>query len=336
MSIAESDTRVLADLVAWLEAIGRPAADMPTLMPGDVSLRRYARVVSSDGEAAIAAYYPREIRSAQARFDAAAELLERAGVRVPRRMVTDLERGWSLVEDLGARTLYDLRDASWEALEPALSEAVEIAGRIGRIPTAAVDALGSPPLDRDLLRRELRQTEVSLLEPAGALAHAETRAALAAALDRLCVQLASEPARSCHRDFMARNLVVAAGALGGGLGVLDFQDLRRGPERYDLASLLNDSLFPPEPVEARLLERATGDAQPSPGYRRAVAQRALKAAGTFAAFAARGSDRHLRLIPETLERASVHLLRLPETSDAWRLLLRRSGADLGVPERLLH
>ncbi|MCB1009156.1 MAG: phosphotransferase [Acidobacteria bacterium] len=336
MSIPVSDPRVLDDLVAWLEAIGRPAAETPTLMPGDVSLRRYARVVLAEGEAAIAAYYPPEIRSAQTRFDAAAELLERERVRVPRRLVTDRERGWSLVEDLGVRTLYDHRDASWEALEPALAEAVEIAGRIGRIPAEAVDALGSPPLDRELLRRELRQTENALLEPAGALADLETRAALDAALGALCAELAREPARSCHRDFMARNLVVLGGELGGELGVLDFQDLRRGPAPYDVASLLNDSLFPPDPVEARLLELATGDPRPAPGYRRAVAQRALKAAGTFAAFAARGSDRHVRLIPGTLARASEHLLRLPETADAWRRLLRRSGEDLGLPERLLH
>jgi len=196
--------------------------------------------------------------------------------------------------------------------------------------------LGSPPLDRELLRRELRQTESALLEPAGALADPETRAALDAALGALCAELAREPVRSCHRDFMARNLVVVGGELGRDLGVLDFQDLRRGPELYDVASLLNDSLFPPHPVEARLLERATGDARPVPGYRRAVAQRALKAAGTFAAFAARGSDRHVRLIPGTLARASEHLLRLPETADAWRRLLRRSGEDLGLPERLLH
>ena len=105
---------------------------------------------------------------------------------------------------------------------------------------------------------------------------------------------------------------------------------------YDLASLLNDSLFPPEDVEARLLERATGRARADDGYRRAVAQRALKATGTFAAFAARGSSRHLGLIPQTLGRATVHLLELPETEAVWRRLLRRSGETLGVPERLLH
>jgi len=323
---------MLADLGAWLETLGRPPIAVPEPLPGDVSLRRYVRVVLAGGEAAIAAFYPPEIRAAQARFDAAAELLERVAVRVPRRLATDAERGWSLVEDLGPRTLYDERGVGWDRLERVLEEAVEIAGRIATIPTAAAESLGCPPLDRELLRRELRQTESLVLDPAGAIADAEERAELASALDTLCERLAREPVCSCHRDLMARNLVPTA----AGLGVLDFQDLRLGPAAYDLASLLNDSLFPPADVEARLLERATGSARPDDGYRRAVAQRALKATGTFAAFAARGSDRHLGLIPETLGRATVHLLALPETGSVWRRLLRRSGSALGVPERLLH
>jgi aminoglycoside/choline kinase family phosphotransferase len=332
MSPTDATARLLDDLAAWLEVLGASAGAAPELLAGDVSLRRYVRVLLANGDAVIAAYYPPEIRGAQARFDAAAHLLERAGVRVPRRFATDLERGWSLVEDLGPRTLYDEREDGWQRLEEALAEGVEIARRIAAIPVEATTALGCPPLDRELLRRELRQTETMVLAPAGALVDAAERGALEAAFDALCRELAGEPVSSCHRDFMARNLVPTA----AGLGVLDFQDLRLGPVGYDVASLLNDSLFPPPAVAARLLEQATGSPRPGAGYRRAVAQRTLKAAGTFAAFAARGSDRHLGLIPQTLARATAHLLELPETAAIWRRLLRRCGDDLGLPERLLH
>ncbi len=331
MSSADATSELLHDLATWLEEIGCPAASPFDPLAGDVSLRRYVRVTLRSGEQAIAAFYPIEMRAAMRRFDAAAELLERAGVRVPRRLARDADRGWSLVEDLGPATLYDESDGDWTRLEPALAEAVEIAKRIGAIDRELVAALGNPPLDRELLRRELRQTEETLLAPAGALAVPEEAASLRRAFDKLCAALADEPTLSCHRDFMARNLV----RVRGEIAVLDFQDLRLGPADYDLASLLNDSLFPPGDVEARLLEDATGSSWPSAGYRRAVAQRALKAAGTFATFAARGSDRHLGLIPATLERASRHLLRLPESAGPWRTLLRRSSGALSLPERLL-
>jgi aminoglycoside/choline kinase family phosphotransferase len=112
---------------------------------------------------------------------------------------------------------------------------------------------------------------------------------------------------------MARNLLPDG---RGGVALLDFQDLRLGPPAYDLASLLNDSLYAEPELEARIvgarLERVGG----WEGYRRAVAQRCLKAVGTFARFASTGRTRHLRLVPPTLERALRQLVQLPETSAA--------------------
>ena len=58
--------------------------------------------------------------------------------------------------------------------------------------------------------------------------------------------------------------------------MLDHQDLRLGPPRYDLASLLNDSLFPPPELEARLVRAALGEeatAEDFLDYHRAAAQR---------------------------------------------------------------
>jgi aminoglycoside/choline kinase family phosphotransferase len=96
------------------------------------------------------------------------------------------------------------------------------------------------------------------------------------------------------------------------VGVLDHQDLRLGPPAYDLASLLNDTLFPPPAVEAELLRRAAPSAAARERYHRAAAQRTLKAVGTYAAFARRGMERHLPLISPTLGRGLAHLARTPE------------------------
>ena len=126
----------------------------------------------------------------------------------------------------------------------------------------------------------------------------------------------------------------------GGVGVLDHQDLRLGPPAYDLASLLNDSLFPPVEVEERLLRRAGVPAEGTERetYHRAAAQRTLKAVGSYAAFAGRGSDRHLCLIPPTLARALHHLGRLPETAHlkerlarAWKPALDGAGLERLLP-----
>ena len=170
----------------------------------------------------------------------------------------------------------------------------------------------SPPLDASLLRRELTQTWDELLAPRGLTGEPPLAAALARALDALCAELAAPAPVPCHRDLMARNLVPLP---GGAVGVLDHQDLRLGPPRYDLASLLNDSLFPPPEVEEAILAGVLRGDEDRLRYRRAAAQRTLKAAGTFAAFARRGSDRHLGLIPPTLARACGHLSALPETAE---------------------
>ena len=306
-------------LAAWLARSGHGAVEISPLA-GDVSARRYFRVREHRGGTLVAAVYPPELAAAQRRFARAAEMLERAGVRVPGILVDDVEAGFSLLEDLGAATLYELRNLSDEERARYLDSAAEAAARIAALDPAEVAGLGSPPLDRALLRRELETAWRLFFVPRG-LDHA----GLAAALDRLCDRLAAAPLRPCHRDFMVRNLVALP---DGGIGVLDFQDLRLGPASYDLASLLNDSWFAPGPLERRWLEQALPGPETRLQYRRAVVQRGLKAVGTFLAFAARGEPRHLPLVVPTLGRTFPHLAALPETAELWRELeepLRRAS-----------
>jgi len=310
----------LDDRSAWLAQHGFAAVALEP-MPGDVSPRRYLRVRAAGGSTAILALYPEPGRDSCTRFTATTALLERAGVRVPRILATDRERGVMLLEDLGPRTLYDLEAEPWEILEPFFERAVDAVARIRALPRHEVAAL-NPPLDRALLERELEKTCAVFLAPRGLLGDAAERAAFETALAELCARLGALEPLACHRDFMARNLVPLP---GGEVGVLDHQDLRLGPPQYDLASLLNDSLFPPPAVEARMLGLGPPAAAPL-DYRRAAAQRALKAVGTFAAFAERGAERHLRLIPPTLSRALDHLEALPELAPVAPALRRRWAA----------
>lgn len=318
---------ITQDLESWLREIGVGGSGGIgvrglTPLAGDLSQRRYFRIVLDDGALLLAAHYPESLRGAMGRFAAARSLLAGAGVRVPEIRRSSSERGWMLVEDLGAETLYELGNREPREpreprppseLEAHVRAAVESAGKIAALNVNAVAELGNPPLDGAALRRELDPAFEFLLDAQGLSELPRERRELLLALDELCDHLGGDPLVPCHRDFMSRNLI----PLADGIAVIDFQDLRLGPPAYDLASLFNDSFFPDSALENALLpaEWKTGLAHEQ--YSRAVVQRTLKAAGTFARFAAQGQPRHVLLIAPTLARTARHLAALPETAGAF-------------------
>ncbi len=292
-------------------------------LPGDLSTRRYLRFGTPSGGTLLVAVYPAAAVEAQRRFARAAALLAGAGVRVPSILANDPERGWMALEDLGERTVHELASRGWPGLLPYFRDAIVQLHRIAALPARDVAALGSPPLDAELLARELGAAFTHLLDPAGLADQAALREELRTSLDALCGQLAADGAVPCHRDFMARNLVALP---GGRVGVIDFQDLRLGPPSYDTASLLNDSLFPEPEIEQDLRALALPPGVAIEQYRRAVVQRCLKAAGTFARCASEGRPERLALIAPTMARAASHLERLPETERIYAALREWWGA----------
>jgi aminoglycoside/choline kinase family phosphotransferase len=294
-------------IARWLETLERVPREVEALT-GDISLRRYFRAHFADGTSAIVAYYPMKLRAVCRRFRATTELFVTAGVPVPRVLAADCKRGLMLVEDVGTHTLYDDSERAWDVLAPLYRTAAEYVRRIQTLPRASVATL-NPRLDASLLRWELRKSWDLVLVPHGLVGDEQTAAALTGALDDLCAELGREERLvPCHRDFMPRNLMV----MRSDLLVLDHQDTRLGPPAYDLASLLNDSLFPPRALEEELRERLHPGAGGALDYRRAVVQRAIKAVGNYADFARRGFDRHLPLVKPTLARAWRWFDELPE------------------------
>lgn len=301
----------------WLDAQGVPFVRVEAL-PGDVSPRRYARVVMEPAGTAVLAFYPTSLIEGGDRFVRAAALLRAAGVRVPEIEAWDPEAGIMRLEDVGDRSLYDAARAG-DAIDDVRRRAVDLATRIGTLDRDAVAAL-NPPLDAALLRSELDQSWRLVLAPRGLTGEGPESETLRRALGLLCDALGEETPRPCHRDFMARNLMLPG---GDELVVLDHQDLRLGPPWYDLASLLNDSVYADPAREAAALDQARVARPERETYHRAAAQRALKIVGTFAAFAQRGVTRHLPLVAPSLRAARRHLLRLPETAT----VLHRLGPD---------
>lgn len=300
----------LDSALAWAAGEGFEAVSSESLT-GDVSARRYVRLDGSVGSA-ILALYPPELSSTCRRFVRSSRLLGAAGIRVPELLATDCAHGRMLLEDVGRRTLYEERGRGWAELEPYLERAVEIAARIATLSPDSVEAL-NPALDEAALRRELENTwVVALGEPD--LGRAGFPPALATALAEMLSRLAESPRAVAHRDLMARNLVPMKGtgqAAAIQLAVLDHQDLRLAPAAYDLASLLNDSLYPPRRLEERLVSKLVSSGRIL-DYHRAAAQRCLKIVGTFVAFEQAGDARHRPLVAPSLERARRHLATLPE------------------------
>lgn len=297
-------------LVARIENWCRDRGHAPTrieVLPGDVSPRRYARLFLAEGRCAVAAYYPAAARDAFSRYLATTRLLAGAEIRVAAVLDADEQAGWMLLEDLGSESLYQCGlTTPWSELAYYFRQARDIQQRIAALPAGDLGCL-NPPLDRALLACELTVTWDVFLEPRGLLGDAAFECSLRCALAALCDALAAGPQAVCHRDFMARNLMI----IGDSLAVIDHQDLRVGPSAYDLASLLNDSLFPPPEVEDLVLEGVSDRFRDD--YHRAAAQRTLKALGTFTRATAAGSKLHAPLIRPTLERALRCLARAPET-----------------------
>jgi len=306
-------------------------------LAGDVSRRLYFRARMRGGGTVVVAIYPEDLAGACRRFAISGRLLGEAGVPAPRILAVDCDAGWMMVEDLGSQTLFDRYSGlaePWQALLPYYRGAIRLADRIASIPRREVAAL-NPPLDGSLLRGELQQTWEAYLGPRGLTRSRGVGRLLARALEALCEALGGEGSVVCHRDFMLRNLMPRRGVSGAPFVepvVLDHQDLRLGPPLYDLASLLNDSLFPPHAVVEELLEARSLGPAGWLSYHRAAVQRTLKAVGTFARH---GSERHRALIAPTLRRACEHLSRLPEAAgvDAERIAALSAQDDFQSPER---
>jgi aminoglycoside/choline kinase family phosphotransferase len=295
-------------IARWLTSSQSKSVDILPLW-GDVSRRRYFRVTFDNLETAIAVSYPDDMRPVCSRFLVTTALLGTAGVRVPRVLRSTCDQGLMLVEDLGSTSLYDLSGRAWDDLMPLFSQAQSYLESIQRLPEREVSGL-NPPLDGMLLRQEIDLSWRALVEHGMVSAPPFLQKQFKAALATLCDQLDNCPLVPCHRDFMGRNLMLTEPDRL--LAVIDHQDLRLGPELYDLASLLNDSLFPPPAIETRLRSASIEGENALLLYRRCAVQRTVKAAGTFVRFAAQGDKRHLPLVPATLQRAAYHLRYLPE------------------------
>ncbi len=307
------------DAIALREALADrlPAgADLSTALEpitGDASTRRFFRVRSGSGSVLVAALYPETDR------ERAAHDLE-----VQRWA---WERGLPVAEPVAVSgrvlMLEDLGDSGMAGVlrtdrDGALRAALDTCAAFQR---CRWQDAPNPAFDAAFFGRELAGfvAATGLADEDGTVAY----------LDSLCVALASHPYRLAHRDFHADNLL----ARGGRMWAVDVQDLRGGPDTYDVVSLLRER-GGADAVEddAPWAERAAEALEWEPGWRRryleCAAQRGLKVIGTFLRLAASGRTSYLDLLPPVRRRTAAAL----EALAAPAAVCAAAGGDAADPD----
>jgi aminoglycoside/choline kinase family phosphotransferase len=229
----DGDSR-LEQITQWLaqEWHGRLLRIEPASV--DASFRRYFRAWHANGATRIVMDAPPG-REDIAPYLQVAALLEQCAVHVPRIEAVDMQRGFVLLEDLGAtHYLARLRDAGQAG--PLYADALEALLRIqtrGRHGARQLARYDRATLGREMaLMPEWFCTRHLQLDPGE-----EGRALLAAVFEFLCDEALMQPTVLVHRDYHSRNLMVTQ---LHNPGIVDFQDALDGPVGYDLVSLLKD------------------------------------------------------------------------------------------------
>jgi N-acetylmuramate 1-kinase len=286
-----------------LESLARDAGLEPigvAPLAGDAGRRRYFRIALAGGGTLIGVVYPPEEDDSRRRWNAAREALSSVA-RVP-ALVAEGDGGAQIVEDFGTEDLAERFSSQPEGRAEWLERAAEGAARVA----ALDDPRLNPAFDAALFRRELdlaREAVFDMLLESPLPPDARRVHDLFA--DELAAEIAEHPFVLCHRDYHANNLF----PVGGAAAMIDFQDLRPGPDTYDLASLLweRTTLSWMSPALARaILERfaaARGEDPDALSRRldRVLLQRAWKVCGTFArAIACGRGDAYRRYLPAEL------------------------------------
>ncbi|MDX1631019.1 MAG: phosphotransferase [Thermoanaerobaculia bacterium] len=296
---------------------------------GDLSQRSHWRLHSGT-DTSVLTVYPHSLHSQCERFRRSSALLDRVGVPTPEILRSRCSEGWMLLEDAGPSTWFErFRTTEPERLRELYERALDYLERIRTLPESEIDDL-NPRLDSRALRRELARSWTTVLVPERLVEEGSSGAIrLSNAFDTLCHTLENSGLAPAHRDFMVRNLVPVRDQRK--LVVLDHQDLRLAPPAYDLASLLNDSLFPSPGLEDRLLDLVP--VVDLADYRRAVVQRCVKAVGNYREGSRRGRPVREDLIVPTLRRAWRQMAHLSEFSrvvpalrSRWERFLATDGA----------
>jgi aminoglycoside/choline kinase family phosphotransferase len=292
-------------------------------LPGDASVRRYFRIRLPDGSTHMLAYYPREVRPQLDQFLSAYRAVQPHG-RIPE--VLKHSDAAVLQVDVGDQTLFDLLHRDRQAAVRLYRDAIDALVAFQR---ATADSV-NPAFTSDFFFNELEMTREFYVDALMGETEESSRR-LVPLFRRLTDSLAKHPYVLCHRDYHGQNIHI----VNGTLYIIDYQDLRMGPDTYDLASLLRDRGVAPilgDPTEMELLayyaglRGAGGDLRDR--YFETLLQRSLKILGTFSRQPIeRGRLHYLEFIPPTLESVERCLHELPQFEELARAFPRQFSIE---------
>ena len=255
------DSARLHAFESWLADLA-PAHGLQTqtlrLASSDASFRRYFRIDTAPGTASgtadgapgascIIMDAPPDKEDCEP-FAKVAGLMQQAGLRAPQLLAWDKTQGFMLLSDLGAQTMMELigppLDVTTIAQPTPADEAMYAQATSALVQWQLASKPGVlPPYDVALLNRELALLpDWYIAQHRAKVLTADQQNVLGDAFKLITannLQALGGARVFVHRDFMARNLMVA----GGQLGVLDFQDAVYGPITYDIASLMRDAFL---------------------------------------------------------------------------------------------
>ncbi len=331
--MANVSENVLVDFAS--RAVGHDLVATVRKLKGDASNRSYYRLETPEGSF-VAMAMPVGVKGSEEASHGAlpAELpfvnvhryLSRLGVRVPRIIRYEEERGLMLLEDLGDVT-FEAALAS-QSKEELYGEAVDLLARLRATSEREPDAsclASTRAFDRDLYRWELDHFYVwGLVVRSGRQPSTSEREKLDRAFESIATALDALPRGFTHRDYQSRNLMLTRGELV----VIDFQDALQGPVQYDLVALLRDSYVELDrPFVERMVHRYCDaleehgvEAGDRGGFLRAfdlvTIQRKLKDGGRFVFIdRVKQNPSFLPAIPASFRYVKAALASHPELSD---------------------
>ncbi len=201
--------------------------------------RRFYRVRSSPEHTLILVKYNLE-RGENRQYVKIAEFLEEHGIRAPKIFFHDAPEGLIWIEDLGETDLWSYRKESWRVRRPLYESALREASKLHCLPISTADQLRkdlATEFDTALYLWEQQYFFENCLGRCFGLGE-KLRMELAAlpALQEIAPRLANLPRVLVHRDFQSQNIIIRDGEAH----LIDFQGMRPGLSKYDVASLLYD------------------------------------------------------------------------------------------------
>jgi len=311
-------------------------------MPGDASIRSYARLIRDDGVVILMnsprrpdgpATYDGNTYSAAVHlaedvkpFVAIDNALCARGLSAPSIHHADLDAGFLITEDFGSEGF--IEGDPPRPIAERYEAAVDVLVALHREPLPEVLPLAPqityaiPTFDIDAMLVEVGLMLEWYLPDRGAEPANEMRAEFVTAWRDLLGKAAAMPKTWVMRDFHSPNLIWLGERSGiSKVGIIDFQDAVLGPAAYDLVSLLQDARIDvPEQLELALLtryikaRRAADDSFDPAGFAEIYAimsaQRNTRLLGTFARLNRRdGKPQYLRHQPRIwtyLSRSLAH------------------------------